>query len=252
MRVAIAGTRTPTVEYIGTCDDILTTLCKGYEEPDISHNTGQMLRSVMHGHHTWSAPSLSSCCRECIVYESLAKIVLMSESFPDFFKYVQLAQFDIAADAFSTLKDLLTRHKAVASQHLLTNYEAFFSQYNKLLVSDNLVTKLSSLKLLNELLHDRTNLQVMKRFINSEDNLKLIMRLMLDSHKGVQLMSFNVFQIFVANPNKSEPVQNILVNNRTLLVKYLENLTAKNNDERFASDKISVMKKLKELPTIEE
>ena len=84
----------------------------------------------------------------------------MSEQFPDFFKYVQLSQFDIAADAFSSLKDLLTRHKTVASQHLTHNYETFFSQYKELLVSDNLVTRLTSIKLLNELLHDRNNLQV--------------------------------------------------------------------------------------------
>ena len=40
------GTRTPTVEYIVTCDEILVTLCRGYRNQDICHNTGHMLRYV--------------------------------------------------------------------------------------------------------------------------------------------------------------------------------------------------------------
>ena len=40
------GTRTPTVEYIVTCDEILVTLCRGYRNQDICHNTGRMLRYV--------------------------------------------------------------------------------------------------------------------------------------------------------------------------------------------------------------
>ena len=135
----------------------------------------------------------------------------------------------------------MTRHKAAAGKHLEDNYESFFSQYNKLLESDNLVTRLTSLQLLNELLHDRNNLRVMKRFINSEDNLKMIMNKMLDSHRGVQLVGFNVFQIFIAHPDKSEPVQQLLINNRTLLIRFLENFSVKNNEERFAGDKITIL-----------
>ena len=83
----------------------------------------------------------------------MAKIVLLSENFQDFFKYVQHPQFDIAADAFSTFKDLLSRHKNIASQYLNNNFDAFFQKYNLLLQSNNFVTKLIALKLLNDLLH---------------------------------------------------------------------------------------------------
>lgn len=40
------GTRTPTVEYIATCDEILSSLVRGYQTPEICHNTGGMLRWV--------------------------------------------------------------------------------------------------------------------------------------------------------------------------------------------------------------
>lgn len=42
--------------------------------------------------------------RECARYEALAKILLYSEEFYHFFKYVEVSTFDIASDAFSTFK----------------------------------------------------------------------------------------------------------------------------------------------------
>lgn len=42
--------------------------------------------------------------RECIRHEPLAKIVLQSDRFHDFFRYVEMSTFDIASDAFATFK----------------------------------------------------------------------------------------------------------------------------------------------------
>jgi calcium binding protein 39 len=42
--------------------------------------------------------------KECIRHEHLAKIILSSEQFYDFFNYVEVSTFDIASDAFSTFK----------------------------------------------------------------------------------------------------------------------------------------------------
>lgn len=42
--------------------------------------------------------------RECIRFEALTKILLHSEHFYDFFKYVEVSTFDIASDAFATFK----------------------------------------------------------------------------------------------------------------------------------------------------
>lgn len=56
-----------------------------YEHQDIALNCGTMLR-------------------ECARYEALAKILLYSEEFYNFFKFVEVSTFDIASDAFSTFK----------------------------------------------------------------------------------------------------------------------------------------------------
>lgn len=42
--------------------------------------------------------------RECARYEALAKIMLYSDDFFNFFRYVEVSTFDIASDAFSTFK----------------------------------------------------------------------------------------------------------------------------------------------------
>ncbi|NXR99256.1 CB39L protein, partial [Oxylabes madagascariensis] len=121
------GTRSPTVEYISAHPHILFMLLKGYESPNIALRCGIMLR-------------------ECIRHEPLAKIILFSEQFRDFFKYVEMSTFDIASDAFATFKDLLTRHKLLVAEFLEQNYDLIFEDYEKLLHSENYVTKRQSLK----------------------------------------------------------------------------------------------------------
>ena len=178
----------------------------------------------------------------------MAKIVLLSENFQDFFKYVQHPQFDIAADAFSTFKDLLSRHKNIASQYLNNNFDAFFQKYNLLLQSDNFVTKLIALKLLNDLLHDRHNLSVMKKYVNNEDNLKLIMNLLLENTTATQLIAFNIFRIFLDNPKKADEVNRILKDNKDLLIEFFQSSSNINCDnDRFLDDKSSVVEQIKEI-----
>ena len=184
-------------------------------------------------------------CRECVVHQSLAKIVLTSEQFQDFFTYIECPQFDIAADAFSTFKDLLTRHKAVASACIQTSYDTFFSRYNALLQSDNFVTKMNSVKLLNELLHDRNNLSVMRKYTSSDESLRVVMSLMVDSNKVIQSAATEVFKIFLANPEKNEKVKSILVSNRDLLIYYFENQNTKSDEESSLNGSFNIISQLK-------
>ena len=125
----------------------------------------------------------------------LAKIVLHSNHFYDFFKYVEVSTFDIASDAFATFKELLTRHKMLAADFLEQNYDAVFSQYQTLLHSDNYVTKRQSLKLLGELLLDRHNFSVMTKYISNPDNLKLMMNMLKEKSRNIQFEAFHVFKV---------------------------------------------------------
>lgn len=223
------GTRSPTVEYICTKPDILFTLIRGYEKHEIALNCGSMLR-------------------ECARYDALAKIILQSSEFYQFFRYVEVSTFDIASDAFSTFKELLTRHKQLSADFLESEYEQFFTYYQKLLNSDNYVTKRQSLKLLGELLLDRHNFTIMTRYISSPDNLKLIMNMLKDKSRNIQFEAFHVFKVFVANPNKPRPIADILLRNKDKLVDFLTKFqTDRFEDEQFNDEKTYLINRIRDL-----
>ncbi len=79
--------------------------------------------------------------------------------------YVHFPNFEVGSDAFATFKDLLSRHKTVAAEVFAARFDQVFEKYNKLLMSENYVTRRQSLKLLGEILLDRSNFDVMMRYI---------------------------------------------------------------------------------------
>ncbi|XP_069496170.1 calcium-binding protein 39-like isoform X2 [Ambystoma mexicanum] len=223
------GTRYPTVEYISSHQHILFILQKGYETAQVASHCGIMLR-------------------ECIRHEPLAKIILHSEDFGDFFKYVEMSTFDIASDAFATFKDLLTRHKLLVAEFLDQNYDTIFNDYEKLLHSENYVTKRQSLKLLGELILDRHNFPVMTKYISKPENLKLMMNLLRDKSPNIQFEAFHVFKVFVANPSKTQPIVDILLKNQTKLIDFLSSFQKeRTDDEQFSDEKNYLIKQIRDL-----
>lgn len=79
------GSRTPTVEYICAHPALIAELLRGYERQELALNYGMMLR-------------------ECLKHEALAQLCLGLPECNLLFEYVQLPTFDIASDAFATLK----------------------------------------------------------------------------------------------------------------------------------------------------
>jgi len=228
------GTRSPTVEYICTKPEIIFILIRGYEKHEIALNCGSMLR-------------------ECARYDALAKIVLYSQDFYHFFRFVEVSTFDIASDAFSTFKELLTRHKQLSAEFLEQEYDQFFSYYQKLLNSDNYVTRRQSLKLLGELLLDRHNFTIMTRYISCPDNLKLMMNLLKDKSRNIQFEAFHVFKVFVANPNKPRPIADILLRNKDKLVDFLSKFqTDRFEDEQFNDEKTYLINRIRDLKSASE
>lgn len=227
------ATRSPTVEYICQSNpEILTTLINGYEHQDIALTCGLMLR-------------------ECIRHEPLARIILESEVFYKFFDYVEVSTFDVASDAFSTFKELLTRHKILCAAFLENNYDKFFTPYQLLLNSENYVTRRQSLKLLGELLLDRHNFTIMTRYISNPENLKLMMNMLRDRSRNIQFEAFHVFKVFVANPNKPKPILDILVRNRDRLIEFLSNFhNDRMEDEQFNDEKAYLIRQIQDLHSV--
>ena len=79
--------------------------------------------------------------RDCLKEEALARLMLNGPLFMSFFEKVELANFEIASNAFSNFKDLLTRHKGIVATYLQEHYVEFFAAFMKLLQSSNFVTR---------------------------------------------------------------------------------------------------------------
>ncbi|OAT06813.1 conidiophore development protein hymA [Blastomyces gilchristii SLH14081] len=245
----------PVVSYIvHNRPEIITELCWGYE----NHRSAMPCGSIL---------------REALKFEVIAAIILYDESARDeptirinevdpgakqtgegllwnFFQWINRGSFEVSADAFTTFRDVLTKHKGLVSQYLLSNFELFFSKYNSILVqSDSYVTKRQSIKLLGEILLDRTNYNIMTKYVDRGDHLKLCMNLLRDDRKMVQYEGFHIFKVFVANPNKSVAVQRILINNRDRLLKFLPKfLEDRTDDDQFTDEKSFLVRQIEILP----
>lgn len=212
--------------------DLLRELLVGYDKPDRTLHYGLMLR-------------------ECIKFEFLTEIILNLKEFENLFDYIQLPTFDVSSDAFATFKDLLTRHKNLVAAFLITNYDMIFRRLNDLLTSENYVTRRQSLKLLGEILHDRRNYEVMLKYVSEVENLKLLMCQLRDKSEKIQFEAFQVFKIFIANPNKPKPIYDILCKNRDKILHFLENFSVQGkqmDDRNFNEDKLFLIEKLQLLP----
>ncbi|CAA6668960.1 unnamed protein product [Spirodela intermedia] len=218
------------VDYIENHSELLDFLVTCCNNKDVALTCGNMLR-------------------ECIKFPVLAKYMLESASLELFFKYVELPNFDIASDALATFKDLLTKNPTEVSQFLIVHYGQFFGLYEKLLTSKNYVTRRQSLKLLLEFLLEPPNTQVMKRFILEADFLKVIMGLLKDTSKNIQISAFHIFKVFVANPNKPSEIIEILAKNHEKLLMLLHGLPANKGgeDEQFEEERDLVIKEIKAL-----
>jgi calcium binding protein 39 len=135
-----------------------------------------------------------------------------------------------------------------------------------LIQSDNYVTKRQSIKLLGELLLDRANYNVMTKYVDSSEHLKLCMKLLLDDRRMINYEGFHVFKVlyfcfflatfltcfkvFVANPNKSYAVQRMLINNRERLLRFLPNfLSDRTDDDQFMDERSFLIRQIEMLPS---
>ena len=184
----------------------------------------------------------------------------------------QLLEYDKPGEKIVKLltdyQEILTKHKMLISSYLSMNFDLFFQRFNDTLIgSSSYVTKRQSIKLLGELLLDRSNYNVMTAYVDRGDHLKMCMNLLRDDRKMVQYETFHVFkvrsqhsntqssqlmlkQVFVANPNKSVAVQRILINNRDRLLNFLPRfLEDRTEDDQFTDEKSFLIRQIEMLPS---
>lgn len=215
------------VEYLIGHDSFLQTLLDGYSRPEEALHCGIILRA-------------------CVRHASVVEALLGTGHFHVLVRCAQTSSFDVAADAFASLKTLLMVHAEVSARYIGLHFDEFFELYNGLLRSEDYVTLRQSLKLLSEILLSRSFMQVMLRYVNDAGFLQIHMNLLRDKSKTIQFEAFHIFKVFAANPQKSANVHQILYQNKDKLVRFLEAFhTDRQDDEQFVQDRATVIEKLK-------
>ncbi|GMM47339.1 Hym1 protein [Pichia kluyveri] len=228
-----SGNRSPTVDYLVNNPKIITLLMRGPELPEVSLNYGIMLR-------------------EALKHEVIAKIVIYDPLFWKYFTYVNTDIFEISTDSFATLKDSLTIHEKLVGAFFSNDaiIDRFITSINHLMTAGNYVTKRESTKLLADLIMIKANYKMMSSYVNNVENLKIIMLLLGDRSKNIQIEGFNVFKVFVANPRKEKSVIDILTKNRIRLLEFLETFNKERNDDLFIAEKEYIIQQIHLLPKI--
>lgn len=221
-------------------DEVMQAIIDNYGlDPDVALLSGSMLRSSLKHQHLYKrllstdGPQPSA---ERYVYPLLDHLV-------------NLQNFDVASDALASVREIFITDPNVASEYLERDYDNVISKFNTNLQSSNYITRRLSLKLLGEILLDRSNFNVMMRYISSRENLKIIMLLLSDPSPNIQFEAFHVFKIFAANPNKTAEITKILSQNKIKLVSYLEKFHCEkeSTDDQFRDEKILIVTTLNAL-----
>eukprot|EP00656_Telonema_subtile_P009614 TRINITY_DN1452_c0_g1_i3.p2 TRINITY_DN1452_c0_g1~~TRINITY_DN1452_c0_g1_i3.p2 ORF type:complete len:257 (-),score=98.96 TRINITY_DN1452_c0_g1_i3:1709-2479(-) len=221
------GDTQPGVEYVQGNLGVLDAMVQGYDSDaaNVSLICGSMLRDLSK-------------------QPAIAEQMLHSPSFLGLFDHLLSPNFDVASDAFDTFKALLTNtaNKHIAAQFFEESYDLFFGACHKVLRSDHFFSRLQLIKLLGELLFDRSNFHVMKRYIAAAEHLKLVMQLLKDDSNKIACEALNVFKIFVANPEKAPEVREILFKNRDKLLLFLHKFQADEaNNQQFMQERQQVI-----------
>ncbi|KAF1855163.1 hypothetical protein Lal_00045074 [Lupinus albus] len=226
---------------------VLVELCRGYDHKESATPAGSVLRELLK----------NEAAAAIILYDdgdepgsSSKGLNAIDRDRPQSGRGVFWRFFDWVDK--SSFEELLTRHKDLVPRYLNANFELFFDKYNNILVQSNsYVTKRQSIKLLGEILLDRSNYNVMTAYVDRGEHLKICMNLLRDDRKMVQYEGFHVFKVFVANPHKSIAVQKILLMNRDKLLTFLSHfLEDRTDDEQFIDEREFLIKQIRGMPSI--
>ncbi|KAF8776305.1 hypothetical protein HU200_003711 [Digitaria exilis] len=215
-------------EYLETNSDLLDILMSRYDNMDI-------------------AVHYSTLLRDCIRHQIAARYVLESRHLRGFFDYIQFPDFNIQSDVFKTFKELMTRHKSTAAEFFSKNYDWFFAEFNSKLIlsASNYFIRRQAIQLLRDILLESSNTTVMVRYVSSKEHLIILMNLLRDQSKAIQVEAFHVFKLFVLNKDKPAEITDILHANRNKLLRFLKDFsTVDKEDKKFEADKGKVISEI--------
>ena len=210
-------------EHFCSNERILDKLIDNYLIHDVALHCGTLLRD-----------SIRNCSKTVSILLNEAKNIL--------WKLFAVCvndnvQFDIMVDAFNTIREILVHNdKELVTHFLVNNCDQFNTYFDALILSQNYIIRRLSLKLLGELLLDKSNMNFTISYVANKTNLKNIMKLLIDPSAAIQFESFHVLKVFIIIPDKSKEILRILYQNKTKLIQLVERIGMHKSDNDFYGD----------------
>ena len=167
--------------------------------------------------------------------------------------YAKNQLFEVSADAFESLKVMLTMESALVSPFLEHNYWEVVGIIDGFSVSENYFLKRQSLSLLNRLLGHPKNAIFVEYYSKDSENLKRIMTAMKkETSRQVKLDAFCVFAKIVEWMTRLKPEERganlsvkIVRKNRERLGEFVGEFGRDVEDEKFQEVKQHLMSALR-------
>lgn len=198
---------------------------------------------------------IGSILEECLKFEQLSRFVIQLNTTHEIiwklFDNCLLPSFEISTESFQIINLIFLKNPKMISNEFFNNknnLNKFIEKIDGLLKHGNYVTKRQGIKLLSTMILGRAFNQLMTTYISSSDNLKIIMILLNDKSKNLQIETFHIFKVFVANPNKNKQICDILLRNRDKLLRFFEINFNNVQDTNLKQEKDYIVHILNELP----
>ncbi|GAB5366539.1 hypothetical protein AAMO2058_001152100 [Amorphochlora amoebiformis] len=236
------------ISYFSTRFKLIDHLLDNFEHPEVTLPCAEVIK-------------------EALAHPQLLKIPLEDEKNTLVLKvlgYIGLKDVAYALEAFRMLDviincklakdqnlsdDMRKEHLKLVSKWLESNYDAFWKAVHSFLEppGSHLLME-QMLKHVYQILKTDWNYYIMMKYINDPKNLTRVMRLLRVQNKKIQVMAFNVFKIFVANPQKSDKIIEILKPNQGQIMQFFKVLAADDElDGKFEDDLEVLYEQLKKL-----
>lgn len=201
--------------------------------------------------HEELAASCGKILRECIVYEQLHYFVLHHSLFWNYFEYTRRQQFETIAETLQTLEALLTTNKKLVGEFLATNKEYFVAKINALIQSENYVLKRRSARLLNDILQQKHCQTFLLHYTDDPTSLKLVMLLLSDKLKNVNMEGFQILKFFIAKPKKTQKIFDIFVKNKENFLRFFDGFDISDEEASLCEERDYVVDEIRKLPNLE-
>ncbi|WPK25415.1 hypothetical protein PUMCH_002728 [Australozyma saopauloensis] len=226
------GLEKPVVQALLLQPETLVLLMRGPEHEELALSCGKILR-------------------ECILNEQLHAYVLYLPYFWSYFEYPQRQQFETIAETVQTLEALLTRNPRLVGQFLVSNREHFLVRINSLVQSDNYVLKRRSARLLCDILLQKSCQAFLFEYTDDPTSLKIVMMLLSDKLRNVNLEGFQLLRLFFAKPKKTQKIFDIFVKNKENFLRFFDNFDISDLGGSIYEERDFIVNEIRKLPNIE-